>query len=191
MNAPFAWTRPARRLIASQFLRLRESVGQLARGLRDRIASAAGEAIAVLIRVLLDRPEGPFPSAPPRRSPGGEPSWNEDLDRDPEWDEPVNPFEYEAPPPAPPAQCPAPAPARWRQALTVGVETILWWLRRQPGRFPGLTALVITLGTGAAAYAGAPLVAALVALAGSAMSLVTLADQVAADAAKLAKAVNP
>jgi hypothetical protein len=63
---------------------------------------------------------------------------------------------------------------------------MLCWLRRSVGRFPVLTAVAIGLLTALATYAGGPLAAALVSLAGSALNLLSLAGAVQTSADALA-----
>jgi hypothetical protein len=68
----------------------------------------------------------------------------------------------------------------------VGLHTTLGWLRRSVGRFPVLTAVAVGLLTALATYAGGPLAAAVVGLAGSACNLLSLAEVVQLGADTLA-----
>ena len=60
-------------------------------------------------------------------------------------------------------------------AVLVGCEAAAWWLRQRWGHVPVLAALVIGGLAAAVSFVGGPLGAAGVAIAGSAVSLMTLA----------------
>jgi hypothetical protein len=189
MVLPVDWMEPVRRLLAGPLARLRVSLDGLAKWLRDNIASAAGEGVSAILRALLGQSQSqPRPYTDPYRQERYD-TWNRYGDR--EWpdEEPLDEC-AEAVPRAAPA--PPPVKKAWRlETLLVTVQAACWWLRRQPGKAPGLTALSIGLVTAVAACAGAPLIAALAALIGSALGLVALADAARTSATALAEAVEP
>ena len=76
--------------------------------------------------------------------------------------------------------------SRLPRAIAAGLQTMLCWLRRSIGRFPVITAVAVGLLTALATYAGGPLAAAVVGLAGSAFNLLSLAEVVQAGADALA-----
>ena len=84
----------------------------------------------------------------------------------------------------------APEPTRLRRALAEGLQAASWWLRRG-GRFPVLTALSAGLVVVLASYTGGPLAGAGVALAGSALGLVSLAHAVHSGAGALSAFAGP
>jgi hypothetical protein len=72
MPRSLPWAATARRLLASQLDRLSDFLGSLARGLRDRLAGAAGEAVAAVLRALLEDAEEPYRPPLPRWYPDRE-----------------------------------------------------------------------------------------------------------------------
>jgi hypothetical protein len=174
------WPPCVRRVLADQAASLCEALATLARGLRQRLAAAAKEAVRVVVDILLD---------PPRRHPTwrepaswnrDERSWNE-SEYDPWQDEPEEPLSEENREEEP-KQLP-----RWRLAFAAALEATVIWLRRQRGRLPFVAAVTASV----AALSGTPLVAALAALAGATCSLLVTVDQTKASAADLAGALQP
>jgi hypothetical protein len=180
------WTRYARRFLAERILRLRETLEKLAYRIRDSIAATIGDAVAGILRALLDEHS---PETVPRHDSRYDP-WSDP--RDSYWEEDIEEFDRDEERSAPPADAEAtPHRSRWTAALTAAVEAIFWWLRRPPGPFPMATALGLGAVSGVIAYLGAPAVSMVVALAGSALSLVSLVDHTANEAEALAQAVKP
>ena len=70
-------------------------------------------------------------------------------------------------------------------ALAVGLQLAAWWLRRQTGRFPLLTACGLGLLSGVAVLVGGPLSVAGTSLTTSFVTLLTLADASASAASAL------
>jgi hypothetical protein len=181
-------------LLARHLTRLSETLETIGERLRDAVSAAVGETVAGIVRetvraVLADRPTVLTSSERYSPSPGRRrPLWTrpDDPDEEPWFDDPYGypPNEnYEAAPPAPRTDTTS-APSRLPRASAVGFQTALCWLRCRVGRFPVLTAVAVGLLTALATYAGGPLAAAAVGLAGSAFSLLSLAEsvQISADA---------
>jgi hypothetical protein len=186
---------PGRRMLVRHLSRLSETLETFGSRLREAVSSAVGETVAGVVRetvraVLDEESTAPIPSGrlaqPPYRS---QPLWarQDDPDEEPWYDtddyRPEGDYQDE-PPAARPD--PAPRPSRLPRAIAVGLTTTLRWLRRSAGRFPVVTAVAVGLLTGLATYAGGPLAAAAVALAGSAFNLLSLAEVVHAGADALA-----
>jgi hypothetical protein len=192
---------PGSRWLARHFSRLRRSLEALYDRLREAIAVAVARAAEDAVReavsgLLADTP----PLSPPDYATRNFPSaagWREPDDVDKElrrWEENLN-DDYAAAAsseagPRVPADEPSPEPTRLRRALAEGLQAASWWLRRG-GRFPVLTAL----GAGAvvvlASYTGGPLAGAGVALAGSALGLMSFAHAVHTGAGALAAFASP
>ena len=190
-----SWPRagPARRLLAEQAVRLRGLLAELARRLREGVATATGNAVAALLRGLLGPQEEPY-YATRRPGPGWRSSsWQDDPEYDADAWPGTSPYEegrgWRAEREESADGLPVPG-ERWRQALAVAAQAALWWLRR-PGVHPVLATAGVSLAAGAAAYLAAPLVAGAVALAGSALGLVALADAARAAAEAVLWAVRP
>src|SRR5262249_39051828 len=142
------------------------------------VARAAEDAVREGVHALLDTPPLSPPDYPRSHfMPSSE--WK-DTDDDEElrrWEENLD---YEQEPrgrSAPSAQAPtneeSAGPARLRRALAEGLQAASWWLRRG-GRFPVLTSLGAGLVVLWASYVGGPLAGAGVALAGSALGLLSI-----------------
>jgi hypothetical protein len=159
------------------------------------VSSAVGETVAGVVRetvraVLADpvlagtSPERFVPSSQHAR-----PLWTRPDDRDEEpWYDNPDAYppddDYDDAPPACTGR--TSAVSRLPRAIAVGFHTTLRWLRCNVGRYPVLTALTVGVLTALATYAGGPLAAAAVGLAGSAFNLLSLAGVVHAGADALA-----
>jgi hypothetical protein len=151
MPMPKAWTATARGLLANQLDRLRDFLTGLGRGLRDRLAGAAGEAVAAVLRALLEDAETPYRPPPRRWYPEREtPSWRDEVE-DTWRDEPE---EYYA---AAPVEVPANPGTGWRPTLAAALQLASWWLRRPVEGLPGRAALAAGIAAGVATLAGVPL----------------------------------
>src|SRR5262249_34426582 len=158
----------------------------LARRFRDGIATTLGEAVSGVCHALLEAPGRPY--RPPRRY-WPERSWDREGYWPDRYEEPYEDEEQEYPTAAEPPD-PAPPPqARWLQAVALALQAACWWLHRPPCRYPLATGLGVATLTGLAAYAGAPLVAGVLALAGTALGVVALLDRACAEANALAETV--
>jgi hypothetical protein len=93
--------------------------------------------------------------------------WEENLDNDPQPRTRSEAF------PSVPNGEPAPEPIRLRRALAEGLRAASWWLGRGD-HYSVLTALSAGLVVVLASYAGGPLAGAGVALAGSALGLLSI-----------------
>jgi hypothetical protein len=186
--------RPGRRALVRHLSRLSDTLETFGERLRDAVASAVGETVAGVVRETVRAmlaEEGTIQSsqaryAPPPRHP--RPLWArpDDVDEEPWFDDPDKyPPEEDDRPPSHRTDPPG-SPSRLPQAIAVGIQTTLRWLRRSVGRFPVLTAVAVGLLTAAATYAGGPLAAAVVGLAGSAFNLMSLAEAVQTGADVLA-----
>jgi hypothetical protein len=185
-----------RRLLARHLTRLSDTLETFGARLREAVSSAVGETVSGIVRetvraVLAEQPA--FATSPERFVPSGHhprPLWarEDDPGEEPWYDDPYGDprdEDHDDAPPAPRADG-TPAPSRLPRALAVGFHTTICWLRRSVGRFPVLTAVAVGLLTALATYAGGPLAAAAVALAGSAFNLLSLAEAVDTGADTLA-----
>jgi hypothetical protein len=185
-----------RRMLARHLTRLSDTLETFGARLREAVSSAVGETVSGIVRetvraVLAEMPylaALPERFVPPAHHP--RPLWAgpDDREEEPWYDErsrypPEDDYDDD-----PPATCAGntSAPSRLPQAVALGFHTTLCWLRRSVGRFPVLTAIAIGLLTALATYAGGPLAAAAVSLAGSAFNLLSLAEGVHACAHALA-----
>ena len=186
---------PGSRWLARHFQRLRRSLEGLYDRLREAIAVAVARAAEDAVReavtgLLADTPPLGPPDYPRRNfAPAG--TWRDPNDPDEElrrWEENLD-DDYaaaarsEAGPQVPPDEQ-TPEPTRLRRALAEGLQAASWWLRRG-GRFPLLTALGAGLVVVLASYSGGPLAGAGVALAGSALGLLSFAHAVHSGAGAL------
>src|SRR5260370_148877 len=176
------------RWLARHFQRLRRSLEALYDRLREAIAVAVARAAEDAVReavsgLLADTPPLSPPDYPHRNfAPSG--AWRDPNDPDEElrrWEENLDNDYAAAASREVGARVqpdePAPEPTRLRRALAEGLQAASWWLRRD-GRFPVLTALSAGLVVVLASYAGGPLAGAGVALAGSALGLLSFAHAV-------------
>jgi hypothetical protein len=178
---------PGRRWLAKHFYRLRRTLDGLYDRLRDAIAVAVARAAENAVRegvsALLaatpalsppDYPRGHYPRGNFAPS-GGWRDTDEEYDELRHWEEGVD-YEREGRkntnPPVP-AEEPGAEPTRLRRALAEGLQAASWWLRRG-GRYPVLTSLGAGLMLLCASYVGGPLAGAGIALAGSAMGLLSM-----------------
>src|SRR5271166_738970 len=105
MASAFPWTATARRLLAAHLERLRDFFGGLGRGLRERLVLAAGEAVAAVLRSLLDDgPPSPFHGEHEMTS------WRDEV-------EAASPDEPPEVYPVEPEETPACPPSTWRPTL--------------------------------------------------------------------------
>jgi hypothetical protein len=177
---------PGGRRLARHLNRLSDTLESFGRRLRDAVSSAVGETVSGIVRetvrALLDeRPS--VPASSERFTPSSQyrhQSWAgaDDPDQEPWFDDPedypgqdndVSSFDR---------QRTTGNPAHLPRAIAIGLQTTISWLRRSVGRFPVITAIAVGLLTALATYAGGPLAAALVGLAGSAFNLLSLAEVV-------------
>jgi hypothetical protein len=192
---------PGSRWLARHFSRLRRSLEALYDRLREAIAVAVARAAEDAVReavtgLLADTPPLGLPDYPRRNfTPSG--AWRDPNDPDEElrrWEENLD-NDYaaaarsEAGARVQPDE-PSPEPTRLRRALAEGLQAASWWLRRD-GRFPVLTALSAGLVVVLASYTGGPLAGAGVALAGSALGLMSFAHAVHSGAGALAAFGGP
>ena len=193
MNSLRSLIDPGGRL-ARSLDRLHHTLDTLGGRLRDAVSSAVGETVAGIVQetvraVLADlTPDASVnrPFAPPPRPSTSYWAGPQNVDDDPWFEDPDYDSTDEDEPPFiadPPALS---RQSRWSGALTVGVRTTLCWLRRRTGRFPVLAAVGAGVLTALATYAGGPIAAAVVGLAGSALGLLSLAEAVQAGADALA-----
>ena len=192
---------PGRRWLARHFGRLRRSLEALYDRVREAIAVAVARAAEDAVRegvhaLLADTPPLSPPDFPPRNfTQSG--AWRDPNDPDEElrrWEENLDDdYETAAPNEAQPlgeTGEPSPEPTRLRRALAEGLQAASWWLRRG-GRFPVLTALSAGLVVVLASYTGGPLAGAGVALAGSALGLLSFAHAVHTGAGALSAFGGP
>jgi hypothetical protein len=183
-------------LLARHLTRLSETLETFTERLREAVSAAVGETVAGIVRetirtVLADQQSVSTSSETYAPSPGQRrPLWTrpDDLDEEPWFDDPYDyPRDegYEEEPPTSRADATS-APPRLPRSIAVGFHTTLCWLRCRVGRFPVLTAISVGLLTALATYLGGPLAAAAVGLAGSAFSLLSLAEGVQTSADALA-----
>jgi hypothetical protein len=163
----FPWSAAARRMLTLHLQRLGNFFSNLARGLRERLAAAAGEAVTAVFRALLDSAEVPY------RTPGyydpDVPSWRYEAEES--WrDDPAEEYDSEVPEHSPPQPH-----GRWRPTLAAALQATAWWLRQPTAGVPGKLAVAASLAAGLATWAGMP-VAGVLALAGTVPGLIVLAD---------------
>jgi hypothetical protein len=185
---------PGRRLLARHLTRLGETLETFGQRLREAVSSAVGETVAAIVRETVRAVLAEQPTLPPaserfvQRPRPPRPLWErpDDLQDEPWFDNPDNdPPEEEDVPPSNRTEDTG-DPSRLPRALAVGFHTTLCCLRRRVSRYPVLTAVAVGLLTALATYAGGPLAAAAVALAGSAFNLLSLAEAVDTGADALA-----
>jgi hypothetical protein len=203
MPASVSWPGRARRTLAGQAERLRQSLDALGQQLRESIAGEIARAVAAAVgeavRAALDcrpadQPRRPYPR-PVRPSAAWddprESAWSDGLDDEPlrdewdggRWDEPEDLPDRA---PAPPAHRP-PEPGRGNEALPLLWQGLLWWLS---GR-GWWTALGAGLLAAAAALAGNPLLASVAGVAAAVSGLLALSECAESGAAALSEAVKP
>src|SRR5262245_36693743 len=174
---------PGCRWLAKHLHRLRRTLEGLYDRLREAIAVAVARAAEDAVRegvhaLLMDTP--PLcPSDYPRSNftPSGWRDTDDEYEELRRWEEKLDQEQEPMGRSEPSAQVPsseeAAGPTRLRRALAEGLQAASWWLRRG-GRFPVLTALGAGLVVLWASYFGGPLAGAGVALAGSALGLLSL-----------------
>src|SRR5262245_9799775 len=172
---------PGCRWLAKHLNRLRRTLEGLYDRLREAIAVAVARAAEDAVRegvhaLLMDTPPPSPPDYP--RSHFTPPGWRDDEEDElRRWEENLDHEQEPRDRSEPSAQVPpdeqTAEPTRLRRALAEGLQAAGWWLRRG-GRFPLLTALGAGLVVLWASYFGGPLAGAGVALAGSALGLLSL-----------------
>ena len=196
MPASVSWPGRARRTLAGQAERLRQSLEalgqQLREGIAGEIARAVAAAVCEAVRAALDcrpadqsrrphaRPVRPSAAWDDPRESGRSDGLDDELRDawDGRWDEPED-LPERAPAP--------PAPGRGNEALPLLWQGLLWWLRGRGWR----TALGAGLLAIAAALAGNPLLASVAGVAAAVSGLLALSDSAASGAAALSEAVKP
>jgi hypothetical protein len=182
-------------MLAHYLDRLRHTLDTLSERLREAISTAVGETVAGVARETMraDLAElAPVMASYEQffhPSHSSQPLWMrpEELEEEPWFDDPS--VEEDIPPPR--AIDSNRRSSRWPPSIAIGLHTTLWWLRRRVGKFPVMTAVSVGLLTAMATYAGGPLAAAAVGLAGSALGLLSIADTVRAVADGLSVCDSP
>jgi hypothetical protein len=179
---------PGRRWLIKHLSRLRRTLEGLYDRLREAIAVAVARAAEDAVRegvqaLLADTPPLSPPDCPPSNYPRSNfapTGWRDTQDEDDElrrWEENLNyetePQERRETSAEAPVEEQSPEPTRLRRALAEGLQAASWWLRRSD-HFSVLTALAAGLVVVVASYAGGPLAGAGVALAGSALGLLSI-----------------
>jgi hypothetical protein len=177
------------RSLAAHLDRLGQLLDALGERLREGVARAVSETVALSVTGALRDAFGQR-DAPPyagydRRQPG----WSDERDESDYWPQrdPYNPDPDDYDESAPrTSQGEGPELwARWRLVLGLACQAAAWWLRRQVTRYPVSAALGVGLTSALAAYLGGPLVVAATGLGGSALSLAWLAEVICSAAALL------
>ena len=186
---------PGSRLLARHLNRLSETLETFSARLREAVSSAVGETVGGVVRetvraILAEDPTVSTSSGRYVDSPHPRPLWTRQdyRDEEPWYDDPDDyppGQDYDDSRPTPPVAG-TPPPSRLPRAIALGFHTTLRWLRRGIGRFPVLTAIGVGLLTALATYAGGPLAAAVIGLAGSAFNLISLTEAVQSSADALA-----
>src|SRR5262245_31037191 len=174
---------PGCRWLAKHLSRLCRTLEGLYDRLREAIAVAVARAAEDAVRegvhaLLMDKPPLSPPDYPRGHvTPSGWGGTDDDYEELRRWEENLDDEQEPRGRSEPSAQVPTseqgPEPTRMRRALAEGLQAAGWWLRRG-GRFPVLTALGARLAVLWASYFGGPLAGAGVALAGSALGLLSL-----------------
>jgi hypothetical protein len=180
---------PGSRWLTKHLNRLRRTLEGLYDRLRDAIAVAVARAAEDAVRegvsaLLAATPALSPPDYPHRQYPranfapaAGWKDTDDEYDELRQWEEGLDcetePKGRSHAHPQVPAEGPSAEPARLRRALAEGLQAASWWLRRG-GRYPMLTSLGAGLMVLAASYVGGPLAGACIALAGSALGLLSV-----------------
>jgi hypothetical protein len=166
--------------VAERLRQLNDKLQALGSRLKTSIASLIGSAIADAVRDAVRALLGEADSPPerPRYQPSNhwedtpdrywdeDRSWPEEEDFSAHWRSPEEPAGERS------------SPNRWRNALTMGLQAALWWLKHEPRRRPVLTTVAVTLAAGATAYVAGPTLAAGAGILASVASLLLTADAV-------------
>jgi hypothetical protein len=163
------------RTLAERLEQLNDNLHSLGGRLKEAIASAVSSAVAEAIQDALRNLLGArtLPDPVHRYDQWREPDngiWNEtDESR---WNEEreYHPGYHESP------EKHNPGPSPWPNALSVGVQTALWWVRQQPRRRPVLTTVTMAVVAGVTALIAGPVLAAGVGVLASAASLLVTAN---------------
>ena len=174
------------RSLAAHLDRLGQLLDALGERLREGVARAVGETVALSVtgalRDALGQRDAPAYGGFNRHEEG----WYDGdywPHRDP-YD--PDPDDYDDEPAPRTSQGEGPELwARWRLVLALACQAAAWWLRRQVTRYPFGAALGVGLTSALAAYLGGPLVAAGAGLGGSALGLAWLAEMIGSAAALL------
>jgi hypothetical protein len=186
--------RPGRRLVARHLSRLSNTLETFGVRLREAVSSAVGETVSGIVRETVRAVFAEKPTLPPMPGQVAQPAhqapslWasQEDGEDEPWFDDPDPYLADENAMRPSPRTAPTAGPSRWPQAIAVGLHTTICWLRRSIGRYPVLTAIAIGLLTALATYAGGPLAAAAVGLAGSVCNVLSLGEMMHTTADALA-----
>jgi hypothetical protein len=177
------------RSLAAHLDRLGQLLDALGERLREGVARAVGETVALSVTGALRDALGQHNS--PESVEYGHPQqgWYDARDDGEYWphrdryeDEPD--YDDESAPRSSQAEGPE-LWVRWRLVLALACQAAAWWLRRQVTRYPVGAALGVGLTSALAAYLGGPLVAAGAGLGGSALGLAWLAEMIGSAAALL------
>jgi hypothetical protein len=150
------------RLVRRHLDRLQASLQTLGERLREVVARTVGEAVAdavrALVALLASSPTAPLPALPN----------TDELWEEPDpllWHDPYRPLrddhaeellgEDDAPPMSADSGETTGA-ARWSQAVSAGCRAAAWWLRRQAGRCPLRTSVVLGVAVALAAFVAGP-----------------------------------
>ena len=178
------------RSLAAHLDRLGQLLDALGERLREGVARAVGETVALSVtgalRDALGQRDAPAYGDYGRPQQG----WYDQRDdgdywphRDPYAPDPDD-YDDESAPRSSQGEGPE-LWARWRLVLGLACQAAAWWLRRQVTRYPVGAALGVGLMSALAAYLGGPLVAAGAGLGGSALGLAWLAETIGSAAALL------
>ena len=179
-----------RKSLASQIDRLGQLLDALGDRLREGVARAVGETVALSVtgalRDALGQRDAPAYGDYGRPQQG----WYDQRDDGDYWPhrDPYapDPDDYDDEPAPRTSQGEGPELwARWRLVLALACQAAAWWLRRQVTRYPFSAALGVGLTSALAAYLGGPLVAAGAGLGSSALGLAWLAEMIGSAAALL------
>jgi len=169
------------RTLTQRIERLNDTLDNLRNQLKDEIARAVSMAVAEAIRdgirAMLGRNANTLEYRPTRETYTEDRRWNEPPEKDepPEEDELWREDRYTEPQEERFAQRPSEGRSRWGQALGTAIQTGLFWLRRRTSSRPLLTAALVAVAGGVAAFfAGPTLAAGAVALASAASMFLTV-----------------
>jgi hypothetical protein len=180
----WSWPRSLRQLVRLHLQRLQDFFVHLGQGLRDRLAAAAGEAVAGIFRALLEANELPYqPDGWHRYHERETPSWRDEIEES--WREDYREVHVECESTARAAE-----QSRWRRSLAAAFQAASWWLRAPATGLPTKLAIAASLAASLAAAAGVPLTTAL-ALASAIPGLIALADAARDSVAVLARQELP
>jgi len=166
--------------LAQRLDRLSDTLQSLGQRLKESIAEAVSSAVSGAVRDAVcgllgtlnepdrfdDRPWHQDPDEPSWRNPG-RPLWAEDEDFMPAARHPLTTRRYTS--------------SRWSEALGVGLQAGLCWLRHQPRRRPLLTTVLVAAAAGLTALFAGPAVVAGASVLASTAGLLLTADVLSPD----------